>query len=69
MSYVVDLLRNKKEEYQSLLQLVNRQLESYNILRSKFERDSALTSKTRYEEILRDIDEKLSLIESSNIGG
>ena len=62
MSYVVDLLNKKKEEYQALLDLVTRQLDDGTVLRSQFEVHHALKAKSLYEEVLDDIDEKLDLI-------
>lgn len=62
--FVVNLLLSKKEEYETLLELVNKQLEAGDVLRSQFEIDSAKKSKTYYEEVLMDINEKLNLIKS-----
>jgi hypothetical protein len=62
MSYVVNLLINKKEEYQTLLNILSRQLEDGNVFRSQFEVDGACEAKSRYEVIIRDIEEKLTLI-------
>ncbi|GAA4879747.1 hypothetical protein GCM10023310_69900 [Paenibacillus vulneris] len=62
MTYVIDLLNNKKEEYETLLSLVNSQFEKGNVFRSEFEVDSAKKSKSHYEQILADINEKLQLI-------
>lgn len=60
--YVISLLENKKEEYETLLELVNKQLADGNVFRSQFEIDSAQKSKSHYKEVLTDINEKLNLI-------
>jgi hypothetical protein len=62
MSYVVDLLNSKKEEYETLLNLVNNQFEKGNVFISEIEVDSAKKSKLHYEQVLADINEKIQLI-------
>lgn len=61
MNYVENLLKSKRGEYQTLLDLVNSQIKD-RVFRSKMEWDSAYESKAHYEGVLRDIDEKLKLI-------
>lgn len=64
MSYVVDLLKLKRVEYNNLLDHVNNQFEQGDVFRSRAEFDSAKGAKKYYEDVIKDIDEKLEAIEN-----
>ncbi|MNT26309.1 hypothetical protein D3C72_1618720 [compost metagenome] len=62
MSFITKLLYNQRDEYQTLLDLVNEQLEDGTVFKTPLEVESAQNSKANYEDILRGINDAIGSV-------
>jgi hypothetical protein len=66
VSYALDLLKSRKEEYVTILDITNKQLEKgREILRSNYEIEAAKKAKTHHERLLSEIDDAIEKLESA----